>query len=447
VPVPEIKQYKDQIEEINEYTARIAALSGSLKMSGFYAAGVPEIGDAVEKALKTHDNRAALVPVSNFAALGGAALKDSIVWLPIESAVMLVKELVALRRIIIDDVYQITGISDIVRGQTDPNETMGAQQLKSQWGSMRIRERQNEIARFARDLTRISGELIAENFEPQTIAEMAQSSLPSIEEKMQADTAAQMAQANQAPVPKEITAILKKPTFEEIAQFLRDDKTRGFVIEIETDSTIQPDEDAEKQRRVEFVTSIGGLFQQAAPLVMQAPMLGKFAVEVIKFAAGGFRAGRQLEQSIDELGASIEDMAERSMEPQQPPPDPEAEFKQQEIMLKKEELEAKKAEAAAKLELEAKKAELDYAFKRETHGREMALKQESETTRALMQHEKSLAGDGAGAVNNALAQIEGVISQQSTLLQMAMETLQESAQKIDSAISVFAGAAGQPAPQ
>ena len=65
--------------------------------------------------------------------------------------------------------------------------------------------------------------------------------------------------------------MLKTPSLEDVVQFLRNDRARGFAIEIEVDSTIQPDEDAEKQRRTEFVTTVGGLVQQAAPLVMQAP--------------------------------------------------------------------------------------------------------------------------------------------------------------------------------
>jgi hypothetical protein len=74
------------------------------------------------------------------------------------------------RKQLISDVYQITGISDIVRGDTDPHETKGAQQLKSQWGSIRLRDRQKEIARFARDLARIMGEVIADKFQPDTLA-------------------------------------------------------------------------------------------------------------------------------------------------------------------------------------------------------------------------------------------------------------------------------------
>lgn len=320
-PVPEILQYKDQIEEINEYTARIAALSESVRMRGYYMAGVPEIGDAVEKAVQSVDDRAMLQPISSIAGLGGQALKDAIAWWPIGEVVSAIEALIAFRRVLIEDVYQITGISDIVRGQSDPRETKGAQDLKSQWGSVRIRGRQKEIVRFSRDKTRIMAEIIAENYSAELLTKMSQVMLPTAEQKQQAQMMAQQAQQAQQPVPDEIKDVLEKPTMDEVVQFLRDDQTRGFVIEIETDSTIQPNEDEEKQRRLEFVTAIGGLVQQAVPIATQVPQIAPFLVEAIKFTAAGFRAGRPLEASIDKLGSMVEQMAKQ---PKPEAPNPEA---------------------------------------------------------------------------------------------------------------------------
>jgi hypothetical protein len=306
-PVPDIRQYKDQIEEINEYTARIAALSEKLRLQGFYPAGLGEISDAIEAALKSTDNRATLVPVSSWAALGGVAPRDMVIWLPVRDALELVRGLVELRRVVIDDVYQITGISDILRGDTVASETATAQSIKAHWGALRVRGRQNELSRFARDLTRIAAEIIAENFPPELIAEMAQ-----IEVTPQNAAALQQAYA-----------------------FLRNDRARGFVIEIETDSTILPDENAEKQRRVEFVTAIGGLFQQALPALQAAPQIAPFIGEVLKFTAQGFRAGRPLEGAIDQLVAQMTALAQQAMAPKgAPPPDPAAEAAKQAAALK-----------------------------------------------------------------------------------------------------------------
>jgi hypothetical protein len=377
-PVPDIRQYKDQIEEINEYTARIAALSESLRVKGFYPAGAPELSDAIETALKSSDNRATLVPVSSAAALGGSSFKEAIVWLPVRDIIEIIKYLVDLRRVVIDDVYQITGISDILRGQTDPNETLGAQQLKSQTGSARIRERQNELIRFARDLTRIAAEIIAENFQQQTMVEMAQVQLPSNAQKQQAQQKFQMQQAQtpqqpgqpgmpqaqpQQP-PPELVKLMKTPSIEDVMGFLRDDKARGFVIEIETDSTIQPDEDAEKQRRVEFVTAIGGLIKEAGPMVAQAPQLGPFIGEVVKFVAQGFRAGRPLEGAIETLVQGLAAFAEKGMQPKGPDPTEQIKLKTAEVRGQAEQVGAQAKIQQTGMEMQRSKMEHEQDMQR-----------------------------------------------------------------------------------
>jgi hypothetical protein len=56
------------------------------------------------------------------------------------------------KKLIIEDLDRTTGISDIMRGTSDARETMGGQRLKSNNSSTRIRERQDDMARFARDV-------------------------------------------------------------------------------------------------------------------------------------------------------------------------------------------------------------------------------------------------------------------------------------------------------
>ena len=47
VPVPDVLQYRDQLEELNLLTGRIHALSDALEVKGFYPAGGGEIADAI----------------------------------------------------------------------------------------------------------------------------------------------------------------------------------------------------------------------------------------------------------------------------------------------------------------------------------------------------------------------------------------------------------------
>lgn len=300
-PVPDYVYYQDQAEEIDILTSRIGELQDALKVRGFYA--------AIEKTnlnnlLSTTNNT--LIPVVDWMSLkSNGGVQGMIEWMPTDMIVATLKACVELRAQIIEDVYQITGVSDILRGASDPNETAKAQGIKAQWGSLRIRDRQNEIARFARDIMRIKGEVIAEHFATETLVKMTGLKLPTQEEKAQAQAAlAQMQQAaqqtgQQPPIPPELEKLLQSPTWEDVQALLKDNATRQFRVDIETDSTIEPNETEEKQATVELMTALGGFMQQWGPVIQMAPGIAPLAAELLKFALRRFRAGRQMEDVVE----------------------------------------------------------------------------------------------------------------------------------------------------
>lgn len=382
IPVPDFVYYKDQLEEINELTARISALSEGLRMKGFYPAGAGDLADAVETAVRQNDRNAILVPVSNFASLGGTALRDSIIWLPVSEIAQTIKELVFLRRQLIDDVYQITGLSDIMRGATDPSETAAAQELKSQYGSVRIRDRQAELVRIARDITRISAEIIAENYTPDMFAEIAQLDLPRAEAIFAETHELRLTALKEAERPEgpgeapgsaadsgektqaRLLALAATVTLEKAVALLREQRLRPFILEIETDSTIHANENAEKQRRTEFLGALSSAIQQLTPMVAQQPAAAPFAVEILKFAIAPFRAGRSFEGSIDEFAEMLRREAEQRLANPGPSPDQvQRDFEEKKLALDEKkhaaELAVKQDEVNKLHERELRKARLE----------------------------------------------------------------------------------------
>lgn len=302
IPVPDYVYYEDQAEEIDDLTSRIGKLERALKMKGFYA------GDGktnLNQLFKSDDNM--LIPVADWVTMKeGGGLRGQIEWMPIEQVVTTLTACINLRSQLIEDVYQITGIADILRGATDPGETATAQRIKAKTGAVRIRDRQNELARFLRDVLRIKGEVIAEKFGIDTLKAMTGEPLPTAEEKAQAQ--AQMQQAMQMaaatgqqppPPPPGFEEMMQSPTWEDVQALLTDNAARQFRIDIETDSTIEPNETDEQERTVQFISAISGFFAQVGPQVAAQPLLARMFGEMIKFAARRFRAGRQLEDIID----------------------------------------------------------------------------------------------------------------------------------------------------
>lgn len=382
VPVPDFLFYKDQVEEVIDLTKRISALTQAVKMRGFYAKGDEQVGETIEKLLKDQDDRQVLIGIPNMTGIAGTALKDSVVWLPIADVVSTIKALIEERRVLMDDIYQISGISDIMRGQTEASETLGAQQIKTQYGSIRVRGRQGEMVRLADDALNIAGEIMAEQFQPKTLLKMSQidglathsqvqEQINAIKQQIanaqqnpqvmqQAQQNPQMAQQLLQQAKGQIAKLEQTVTVESVMQLLRAERMRPFSLKVATDSTITPDENAEKQRRTEFLAALGQSLAQLGGLVKAEPKAAKFAGETLKFAMAPYRVGRDLNSSIDEF---VEEMETSAGQP--PPPNPdqikaEAEAKDRELdrKLKEAEMASQERQSQADAALRAREQQL-----------------------------------------------------------------------------------------
>lgn len=366
-PVPDYVYYQDQAEEIDILTSRIGELQDALKVRGFYA--------AIEKTnlnnlLSTTNNT--LIPVVDWMSLkSNGGVQGMIEWMPTDMIVATLKACVELRAQIIEDVYQITGVSDILRGASDPNETAKAQGIKAQWGSLRIRDRQNEIARFARDIMRIKGEVIAEHFATETLVKMTGLKLPTQEEKAQAQAAVtQMQQAaqqtgQQPPIPPELEKLLQSPTWEDVQALLKDNATRQFRVDIETDSTIEPNETEEKQATVELMTALGGFMQQWGPVIQMAPGIAPLAAELLKFALRRFRAGRQMEDVVETTMNQLlagQGVAPQAQEAASGPSQEQLQIEAQKVQGQNMAVQTKAQTDAMRAQIEAQRTQADIAY-------------------------------------------------------------------------------------
>lgn len=302
IPIPDFSEYQDQAEEIDELTARIGLLVEALKVVGVYDASAQGLERMLEAGCENK-----LIPIESWAAFAEkGGIKGAIDWLPIEQVAAVLVRLYEAREQAKQDLYEITGLSDIVRGVTNPNETLGAQRLKGQFATSRLNDAQKETARFVRDVLRLKAEVIAEEFSPQTISLMT-----------------------------------GKQVSRETMSLLQNDLLRGFRIDIETDSTVESDEQAEKESRVEFLRAASEFMATMQPIVQAVPEMSKLAGKMLLFGVRGFKAGRDLESEIEDALDKIEQSGQQPQQPSQ------EEIKgQKELELKEREQNRKEAETA-----------------------------------------------------------------------------------------------------
>lgn len=374
IPVPPYRAYRDLAEELNEVTIRIKKLVRQIKVRGIYSTSAASL----EQIVQADDGE--LVAAQGLEHLVDGGLDKAIAWWPIEPQVKALQQLVAHREQIKVTIYEVSGLADIMRGNSDASETLGAQQIKAQWGSLRIQRVQADVQRFCRDLFRMKAELIAQRFDIAALQEMTGIKLASQIEKQQAQMMAQQAQQMQQPVPSEVEDILKAPSLEEVEQIMRNDLTRAYRIDVETDSTVRADLTKNQQNMVEFVQGTAGYIQAVAPAIQGGLIPPELALTIYGAFARNFKLGRQVDIAIEQASEAAQEAAKQPPAP--PPPDP---------AMVKVENEAKAREA--ELGMKAKEMELDAQMKAEDNRRadeDMNQKFQLEMLKLEKQHELKL---------------------------------------------------------
>lgn len=333
IPVPEYRMYQDQAEELNILTRRINRLTDALKVRGIYDSSItsiPEMFAGEENELIPDDDYGKL------AAMGG--MEKAIAFPPLAIIADVLAKLRESRQSVLAHIYQITGLSDIIRGFSDPRESATAQRMKGQYGTMRIQKRQKKLQRFIRDLVRLKAEIMAEHFEPETLIVMS--------------------------------GVSGKPLtmkgMKEVVKLLREDKVRDFTIDIETDSTIMLDEQEDKQEVIEFLGALGQFLPQAMGAAESGILPPEGAKEILLYAARHFDAGRDLMEVLQTVGSQGDKKPDPAAEAQKMKMQMEtqklqlqAKRQEQDFMVEMEKVKVKWAELQEKVSIEEAKRQVD----------------------------------------------------------------------------------------
>jgi hypothetical protein len=361
IPTSLYCQYQEQAKELNLISMRINKLINAMRVRGIYDATLTEL----QQLTKMGDDQ--LVPAQNVMALIERGGLDKAIWMmPIDTAAMVLKELYVQREATKQVIYELTGISDIMRSATDPKETFGAQRLKTTWGTQRLQRLQGEVQRYMRDVIRIKAEIISQKFTQKTLADMTLVDLPyraevevqqrqaMMQYQQQAMMAQQQGQQVSPPPPMPPSPI----TWEDVMENMRNDKMRSYHVSIETDSTISATQDNDMSGLRDLLTGITELIQGLAPAVQA----GAIPIEAVKAIMGVILRRAK-------MGSAVEEALEKMQKPP-PSPDPEQikaqaaqqqqqmiiQQKQQEIQMKMEH-EAKLAQMQADVDLAREKSQ------------------------------------------------------------------------------------------
>ncbi len=159
------------------------------------------------------------------------------------------------------------------------------------------------------------------------------------------------------PDPVAVARAKAADMFKQAVALLKNDKLRGFRIDIETDSIVEPDQQAMQQARTELLGAIAQFLPQAIQAGMAMPELKPLLARLLMFFLRGFKASRDIESAFEQF---VDDMTKEAANPQPKPPSPEQIKAQAEM---------------AKMQAEAKNAELDAQLRTQEMQHQAALEQ------------------------------------------------------------------------
>jgi len=312
IPTPDYVLAQDLYSQVDILQERIAIITEAVKVVGVYDAGA----DGVQRMLKEgYDND--LIPVDNwalFAEKGG--IKGQVDWFPIETVVNALDKLRELRSDAIGLLQQVTGMSDIMRGEVgNQYEGVGQSAMKAKFGSVRVQALQDQFARFASDLMQLKAEVIAKHFSPETIAKNA---------NMQFSPDRDL-------VPPAIQ-LIKQP-----------DEAR-LRIDIRPESVAMVDFASLKVERTDYLNAISMFMQSASPLMESDPAAKPFLLQLLQWGLAGFKGSQEIEGVIDRaIEASVEEAKNPKPDPAQQAQQMQQQMEQMKLQGELQKIQAKQA--------------------------------------------------------------------------------------------------------
>ncbi len=352
VPKADFVLAQDLYNEIDELQSRISTITRAIKVVGVYDKSA---GDSAGRMLKEGVEND-LIPVDNwamFAEKGG--LQGVIQWFPVETIVGVLQTLQAVQSAKQEQLYEITGMSDIMRGgNTDQYTSGGTQAIKAKMGSIGVQALQEEFARFASDLEALKAEVISKHFSKETIVEQSNAGF--------------LPEADKDKVAPALE-LMKSPDIK-------------WRVNIKPETIAMMDYAQIKNERTEFLMSMAQYIQSASSAVQAVPGSLPILLELMKWSMVGFKGAEYLEGTFDQAI----DMAKMMPPPGQDKDDGKAQdgqiklqieqMKQQSAQQKQQgEMQKIQLKAQSDMQVQQAKIQSEIAKMNADHERDMTMEQ------------------------------------------------------------------------
>lgn len=350
--------YENQAKELDRLTRSINKVAHAMKVRGGYDAA---LGGEFERILDEEENT--FVPMENIATMLEGGIEKHIWTLPLGELAGVLQQLYVAREGCKQVIYEITGISDILRGSSKASETLGAQKVKEAWGTLRLKDWQGEVQTYVRDVLRIMLDVAVKNL-PQSIW-MKVTGLPYPTKEQKEKATEQLNKVRQMIDPQkpderiakqvsELTNMLALPSWEAILETLKDDYIRSYKVDIETNSTLDIEATEDKKYIGEAMNAMAQFMNGLMPMVKAGVLPFPAAKSMLIDIANKMRFG---EHVIDEIQAMEPPQDQEQVQQQIEEKSKQIQQAQKQIQGEKEKLEAQQKKISEEFDEEISKLE------------------------------------------------------------------------------------------
>jgi hypothetical protein len=264
--------------ELNRLYRRSKAVTEQIKAWGVHDASFFEMEDP---SLVEDGDSIAIQNLSD--RMDGGKMENIMSFAPIRERVETLREITAqidIKRRHVDDIF---GISDILRGSSNPQDGQDTNKIKERWAGIRLQRKQTAVQLMIRDLFRIMSEVTVEHV-----------------------TAENLSKITQIQVTPEVYALLQN------------DLMREFAVDVETDSTVVQDENADKRERTELLQALTQYIQIVAPAMQSNMITADLGKEILSIAVSPYSTqSKQLETVIEQLPGQQQQLQQATQQNQQ----------------------------------------------------------------------------------------------------------------------------------
>jgi len=309
-PTPEYFQVADILDDIHSIVGRMVLLTKAIRVRFLFDSSVKELSGLIGE---TGEGGGLGVPNLEQALMNGkGSLVNLVAYFPVEEMIKGLQNMYTAFEQRLNMFYQVTGLSDLIRGQTsDVEKTYGERQLEGKFALNRIEPYQRKIQEWIKDNYQLLMEMALKMFSDKTLDEYITPQTLDDEDKQR---------------------------YVQALELLRSNKRRRFRVDFETDSTIAINQEWKRKQAIDLANVLTKAMESTAKVAETQPELAATELSVLKHLMGEFSDGKLF---VDEIQDSIQQVIDRVSQPKPPEPN---------IELEKLKLEQQKLAASSQLE-------------------------------------------------------------------------------------------------